>query len=446
MLIKNKKTISLSKNRKTVFSLLESGIKEVLPKNTIKNNLVFDVSSRMIKIGKNKFRVKGRIFVVGGGKSTGAMAEVLERIIPSKFITDGIVNCTTTNYKTKKIKINKASHPLPNLSGVTGTKKMLELKEKYKINKDDLVLCLISGGGSALMVLPVDGISLFDKVKLTRLLLATGANIHEINTIRKHISKVKGGQLAEHLYPAHVVSLIISDVIGNNLDIIASGSTVADPTTYKDAINILKKYKLINKAPKSVIKHLSKGYKKEIKETPKKLNNARNYIIGDIKIALEAMEAKAKKMGLRPLVVDSAQIGDPSKVAKKFAKEIISGVHDKYNVLLLGGETTPVLPKNPGKGGRNQHYTAVLLKVLKNLKGKWALVSLGTDGSDFLPNVAGAIIDNNSYAKAESKKIDIGRYIKKYDSYNLFKRLGGSIIETGNTGTNVCDLVVFIKN
>lgn len=445
MIIKNKKELTITKLRHQALDIIEAGIESVLPSNIMTKALKFDPGHKVLSVKKSHYDIsQGRIFVIGGGKASGAMAQNLEKIIPPKLITTGIVNCKSCDYQTKKIKIIEAGSPIPDQRGVAGVKKMLALKKKYSIDKNDLVICLISGGGSALMPCPAKGISLNDKKKITKLLIESGAKIQEINAIRKHLSLVKGGHLGHCFYPTTVISLIISDVIGNDLDVIASGPTVADPSTYSKAYNVLKKYSLLSKVSKSVVKVLKKGMAGKIKETPKKLDNCHNYIIGDNGLALKAMYEKAKKLGLKPYVVTAKQTGDPIKMARLRAKEILKGKYGKYDVLLIGGETTPKLPKKHGKGGRNQHYAATSLLTLKDYPSDWVVASIGTDGSDFLPDVAGAIVDKNSLTTTVKKKINIQKYLDKFDSNTLLKKIGHSLIVTGNTGTNVCDVIVYI--
>ncbi|MFH1522691.1 MAG: DUF4147 domain-containing protein [Patescibacteria group bacterium] len=457
MLIKNKKELAKTKLRKQVLELAEAGIKSVLPRELMRKAVKYNRNKKILTIKKSmelsseaselsSIRIKDRIFVIGGGKASGSMAEEIEEIIGVKNITAGIVNCKNTNYKTKKIKIHKATHPTPSQKGVDGVEEMLSLKSKYNISKDDLIICLISGGGSAIMPCPVDEISLEDKQEISKLLIASGATIHEINKVRKHVSKIKGGQLGRHFAPAKVISLIISDVIGDDLDVIASGPTAPDSTTFKDAYNILKKHQLISKAPKSVLNYLKKGMQDKNLETPKGLNNCYNYIIGNNRLALKTMEEKAKKLGLKPFIITDKQVGPPDIAAKARAKEILNNKYSSYNTLLIGGETTPKLPKNHGLGGRNQHYAATTIIAMKKHSGAWAMASVGTDGSDYLQNIAGGIVDNNTLNEMKNKKINIESYLKKYDSYNLLKKISNSLILTGETGTNVGDIMIYIFN
>ncbi len=445
MIIKNKNELAITSLRKQALDIVEAGISRVLPSAVMKYSLKIDPAKKTLSIQDKDYDIsKGRIFVIGGGKASGLMAQTLEEIIGPGNITDGVVNCNSKNYQTNKIKIVEASHPTPDQRGVFGVEQMLALKDRYSIDKNDLVICLISGGGSALMPCPVDEITLRDKRKMTKLLLESGPTIQEINAVRKHLSKIKGGQLGKFFSPAQVISLIISDVIGNDLDTIASGPTAPDKSTFLDAYNVLKKYKILDKAPRSIVDFFEKGCAGEIAETPKELDNCRNCIIGDNRVALEAMAAKAKQLGLKPYIVTAEQKGDPTEMAKLRAKEILNSRYKNYDVILIGGETTPKLPGNHGKGGRNQHYAAVSMTALKDYPGDWVMTSIGTDGSDYLPDIAGAIVDKNSLETSRKAGIEVQSYLDRYDTGTLLKKIGNSLIKTGNTGTNVCDVAVYI--
>lgn len=445
MIIKNKDTLATTKLRKQALDIIEAGITRVLPPNIMKSAVRYDTAGRILTINGDTYRLStGRVFVIGGGKASGLMAETLENIIHPENISAGVVNCKSGYYKTSKIKIIPAGHPLPDRRGIEGVKKILALREHYSINENDLVICLISGGGSALMPYPVDEVSLRDKQIITELLLSSGAEIDEINAVRKHLSQIKGGWLGHFYSPATVVSLILSDVIGNNLAAIASGPTFPDPTTFSDAYNVLKRYDLLAKAPKSVTDFLRKGCQGEVAETPKTLNNCHNYIIGDNRLALEAMLQKANGMGLTPYIVTAEQKGDTTAVAHSRAREILNLRYAGYDAILIGGETTPKLPVTAGRGGRNQHYAAVSMLAMKQYAGQWVVASVGTDGSDFLPDVAGAIVDNNSLDIAKAKGIDVQSYLERYDSNTLLDKIGGSLVITGDTGTNVGDVVIYL--
>lgn len=447
MIIRNRQELSTTKLRKQVLDIVEAGIVRVLPPNVMKSAVRYDSVRRILTIGDYIYRLsKGRIFVIGGGKASALMAETLENIVGPDNISTGIVNCNckSSDYKTNKIEIVEAAHPMPDQRGLDGVRQMLALKEDYSINEDDLVLCLISGGGSALMPCPVNGVSLEDKQRITELLLDCGATIHEINAVRKHLSRTKGGGLGRFYSPAIVVSLILSDVIGNDLDVIASGQTCPDPTTFSDAYNVLAKYGLFSKVPEHITDFLKRGCQGQAEETPKTLGNCHNYIIGDNRLALEAMAKKTNEMGFTPFIVTAEQKGDTATIAWLRAREILNAKYTGYyDVVLIGGETTPKLPDAAGKGGRNQHYAAVSMLAMKEYTGEWVVASVGTDGSDFLPDVAGAIVDNNSLGVAEGKGLDVKSYLDRYDSNTLLKEIGESLLVTGNTGTNVGDVIAY---
>lgn len=445
MIIKNRTELTTTELRKRALDIIEASIERVLPQNIMKNALNYNTASRILTINNATYNLsRGRIFIIGGGKASGMMAETLEGIIPPEHITTGIVNCKGGDYKTGKIKVLTAGHPIPDYRGVEGVKKMLSFRDDYSISKDDKTICLISGGGSALMPYPAAGVKLKDKQRITELLLASGAEISEINTVRKHLSGVKGGQLGLHYSPSTIISLILSDVISNDLSVIASGPTYPDKTTFSDAFNVLKKYNLLAAAPTGVMNHLEKGCRGEVAETAKVLDNCHNFIIGDNRLALEAMLTKSQEAGFTPRLVTAGQKGDTTAVAMKRANEILNSEYSGYDALLIGGETTPGLPTPAGKGGRNQHYAAVSILAMERYPRQWLVTSISSDGSDFLPDVAGAIVDSNSLTRAKTSGLNIKTYLDRYDSNTLLSQIGNSLVITGDTGTNVGDLILYL--
>ena len=431
--------------RARAVELIEAGVTRVLPSNLLRESVKYrPKSKRLVIAGVGYSLSKGRVFVIGGGKASGLMAEEIEKIIGPEMITAGAVNCKTGGYSTKKIEVIQAGHPIPNEAGVHGVRTMLAMKGRYNICKNDLVLCLISGGGSSLMPCPASGVSLEDKRNITLLLLRCGADIKEINTVRKHLSLTKGGGLGKYYDPARVVSLIISDVVGDDLDAIASGPTVPDSSTYKEAYDVLEKYGLVEKSPLYAVNFLKRGCDGLEAETPKELFNCDNYIIGNNLMALQAMEEKARDLGLKPYIVTSELSGDTEVTATKLAKEIAGGRYAGFNVIIFGGETTPTLTDKAGKGGRNQHFAAVSMLAMKKCSIPWLVASAGTDGSDFIPDVAGAMVDDRSLKTAQEAGIDVEDYIKRFDSNTLFNKLGRSLIITGATGTNVSDVLLYL--
>jgi glycerate-2-kinase len=444
--IKNWEHLATSELRHHALQIIEAGIIRVLPSTIMQTAVSFERSSNTLSINNDTFPINGRLFIIGGGKASGLMAQTLENILGIDIIESGLIaeKASPQEFRTRKIRIVQAGHPVPDKRGIKAINEMLALKQKYAITRNDLVLCLLSGGGSALMPCPLEGISLNDKQKTTSLLLSSGAGISEINAVRKHLSRTKGGRLAQYFAPTRIISLILSDVIGNDLSVIASGPTFPDSSSYQEACAVLKKYNLWDKIPKGVVSILESGLSGEIAETPKSLSNATNYIIGDNRLALEAMAEKARQLGFTPLIVSSEQTGETASIAHQRAREILSGNYEGYDALLIGGETTPQLPDKPGKGGRNMHYAAVTLEQFVNYQGDWLLASIGTDGSDFIPEVAGAIVDRQTLRIIESEKIDLKTHLERYDSYTLLNYIGNSLIITGNTHTNVGDTIVYL--
>jgi glycerate 2-kinase len=446
MIIKNKQELATNRLREMALDIIEAGIERVLPGTIIQSSVSYDPVTKTLFVNKNSCGVNGRIFVIGGGKASGLMAQTLEEIVGPENIEAGIVidKAAAAEFRTQKIQVMQAGHPIPDERGTKAVRAMLDLKVKYSISKDDMVICLISGGGSALMPCPADGLSLTDKQKVTGLLLSCGANIYEINTVRKHLSGIKGGRLAQYFSPASVLSLILSDVVGNDMSIIASGLTYPDSSTYADARLVLEKYNLLYKVPANILSVLEQGCLGKMEETPKSLENVQNYIIGDNRLALEAMAEKASCSGFKPFIVTAEQTGDTAVAARQRAQEILDVLYKPNDAIIAGGETTPVLPDNHGTGGRNQHYAALTMLLLENYPCEWLLASVATDGSDYMPDVAGAIVDRSSLANLKKKTVDIKAHLERYDSYTLLRETGNSIILTGSTGTNVGDVMLYL--
>jgi glycerate-2-kinase len=458
-LIKNGKTAKEKKVRRDLLKILEKVVESVNPEKIIKDNVVLRNGKLFIKSpsfspfkkggSKGGFDLKNykNIYVVGAGKATYFMARALEGIL-GKQIKEGLINVTKIfGRKLSHIKINLASHPIPNKSGVLGAQKIVKILKKAQ--KDDLIIALISGGGSALLPLPAPGISLSDIIKISDLLIRSRAPIDEINVIRKHVSQIKGGQLARLSYPATLVSLYISDVVGDDLSVIASGLTSPDLSTYVQAISILKKYKLWGKTPQSIKKHLQKGARGGITETPKpndvvfRNGKIHNFILASGKIALEKATLVAKKLSYHVFPLTSfleGEVHEVSKVFLSFAYEI-----QKYNsrikpaLILASGETTLNLTGR-GQGGRNQE---LVMASIPKLKEGITLVSFGTDGVDGRTKVpvAGGVASFSTKKKSEKLNLDINKFLAENSSYDYLKKLG-ELIKTGYTGTNVGDLVL----
>ncbi len=446
-IIKNWGALATTPSRHKVLSILEAGISRVLPSSIMYASVKFRKQQHLLSVsGHNYDLSSGRVFVIGGGKAATAMSHALEKILGPSSICAGIVTDKygVVDINTKKISVVLAGHPVPDENGVRAVSSMLQLKSQYGITEGDHVICLISGGGSALLPCPADSVALEDKQQITRLLLASGAEISEINCVRKHLSKVKGGQLGRFFAPATVISLILSDVIGNDLSVIASGPTFPDNSTFDQAAAVIRKYDLSAQIPVSVRQYLEKGVSGHVADTPKSLKNCYNFIIGDNSLALAAMRIKALQLGLHPLIISAEQKGDTGEIALQRVKEILDGRYSGYDTLLIGGETTPRITGKHGQGGRNQHYAAVSLLAMEKNSHPWLVASLGTDGSDYMPDVAGALVDDSTLLKLNNKRIPLVSYIQKFDSYGLLSQVDDAIIKTGNTGTNVGDIIVYL--
>lgn len=390
-----------------------------------------------------------RLVVAGFGKAACPMAKALEDYL-SHIIDAGVVITKYGHCKEcllKKISVYEAGHPLPDESGVEGTQEVINLLQGADENV--FVVCLISGGGSALLVSPHEGISLSDKQVMTDLLLKAGADINELNTVRKHLSRVKGGRLAEIAYPAEIISLIISDVIEDRLDVIASGPTSPDETTYDEALLVLEKYELSGEVPENVMKVLRRGAAGLIPETPKVGNkafiNVENLIVGSNKKALDAAKQKADMAGLKGEIITSELTGEASTAGRWLAGKAIdikkTGRANLPCCLISGGETT-VTVKGKGLGGRNMELALSFAVEIEGIQGI-TLLSAGTDGTDGPTDAAGAIVDSGTVLKARSLGLNPQDYLENNDSYHFFQAMDDLFI-TGPTGTNVMDIQVVV--
>jgi hydroxypyruvate reductase len=393
----------------------------------------------------NRYR---RIWVVGGGKAGASMAAAAEALLGDR-IAGGVVNAKYGyTGPTGKIRVREAGHPVPDEAGVEGTREMVNLLRGAA--QDDLVLCLISGGGSALMTLPVEGVSLEDMQRLTELLLRCGAPIQAINVVRKHLSQVAGGQLARLAHPATVVTLILSDVVGSPLDVIASGPTVPDPTTFDQAWGIIERYRIADDIPESIRQHLSRGVSGSIEETPKpgdpELATVRNVIVADNARAALAAAQRAEELGSNTLLLSTYIEGEAREVARVLAglaKEIAA--HDRPVArpacLILGGETT-VTVRGSGKGGRNQELALAAALAIQGMDNV-LIASLATDGSDGPTDAAGGLVDGTTVTRGAALGLSAQTALDDNNAYPYLQQVGDLMI-TGPTNTNVNDLMAVL--
>lgn len=426
MIIKNSRQLATNRDKKLALSIVEEGLVAALPNAALKRI----IHSTFLQIGRKRISLKkySRIHVVSIGKS----ADLMAKAVSSHTVIDGGIVVIPSKMQPviseRKFTVVRSGHPIPTKMSVIAARKVSDFLRSLK--PADLVIFLISGGASALVSLP-DGISLKSKQLTTDLLLKSGANIREINCIRKHLSQVKGGRLVESL-PCNGISLVMSDVIGDDLSVIASGITYCDRSTFSDAKKILSKYHLTNLVPKSVLNRIILGTKGLIPETPKK-PKIENYVISTNKDCINAMRSKAKKLGFVTKTI-SPLGGDVKDAAAKISRHFSANPN---SCLVFGGETT-VTVKGTGHGGRNQELILNLLKKLQNKKEKLIVVSVGTDGIDGNTLVAGAIADSTMPVKP------IDAYLKKNNSHCYFKKYGGSII-TGPTHTNLMDIGLILQ-
>lgn len=429
-------------------SIFKAAVESVQPKYLMQQHLRQNKTHIIIGDQNIPLNAIGKLIVIAAGKAAAAMAQQAEEQLAG-LITAGIC---ITKYEhalsLQKLELIEAAHPVPDENSLLAGKKVLDLVSRLMPN--DIVLVLISGGASALVADVPEGCSLFELQTTVDLLLKSGASIHEMNAVRKHLSYIKGGQLARNAQPARVFSLILSDVVGDDLDVIASGPTVPDSSTFADVWQVLKKYNLLSIIPENIKTYIEKGVNKLLPDTPKLsdefFRNTFTQIIGSNRIALKAAEKKALALGYQAHIYKENVTDDAEELARKLMQELTDYKGTLPACILLGGETT-VKVTSKGKGGRNQHFVLCALDELSainnnDLKNSITVLSGGTDGSDGPTDATGAVGDvkmiNNS-------SLSIKEYLKNFDAYHYFEQTGGLII-TGPTQTNVMDIMMVLVN
>ena len=434
-------------NRENAEQIFLAGVRSVLPEKLITGMMA--VSGSVLTIQGQGFPLTGirNIFLIGAGKASAAMGHYVETILGNRITGGHIVVKYDHSCKLKKIRVTEAGHPVPDINGYHATEEIKKIAQQASEN--DLVICLLSGGGSALLADLPEGILAEELYIVNNLLIRCGASIGEINCVRKHLSGVKGGQLSRIAWPATIVSLILSDVIGDPLDVIASGPTAPDPSTFNDALRIIEYYHLASDVTVGVLNYLKEGSKGIHPETPKPgdplFSRTFNFLAGTNRTALEAAKSKAISFGFNTCVVESELCRNMENAAETILNE--AKAYKKNNdfkkpvCLLYGGEPTLKVNGN-GHGGRNQHLALVSAIRLQGHQGI-TLLSAGTDGTDGPTDAAGAVVDSDTVNRARSLNADPEVYLAEYDSYNFFRRTGGQI-KTGPTFTNVMDMVVVL--
>jgi len=401
-------------------------------------------NSDVLIIGPRSYELRDyeRVVVVGAGKAAAAMARAIEPLLGRRLDSGLVIVKYGHVVPTTRITVEEAGHPVPDRAGQAATQRLLALSST--LSASDLLIVLLSGGASSLMPAPVPGVTLADKQRVTRQLLLCGASIGEINTVRKHLSRVKGGRLAAST-KATIVTLILSDVLGDDLSAIASGPTAPDPTTYGEAVDCLKRYRLWSSAPRSVRAHLEQGRRGLRAETPKPgaplFRRIHHEIIGNNEVALTALLSTAGSAGLRTLLHPA--LNGEARVAGAYVGSLAKSILAKHEpvskpcCLIAGGETT-VTVKGRGRGGRAQEFAVAAAKAIAGLPDVW-VAAIGTDGTDGPTDVAGALVSGETWNRAREIGIDLGAALKRNDTYTALKRLRCHIL-TGPTGTNVNDL------
>jgi glycerate 2-kinase len=393
-----------------------------------------------------------KLYIVSFGKAAFPMSRALTDVVDG-MLNQGILitkdGHVPENGLLGKMVIYEADHPVPDIRGVRATEKIIALLKEA--DRETLVVCLISGGGSALLVAPFEGINLPEKQEVTQLLLKAGAGIGELNTVRKHLSRIKGGRLAGLAYPAKVASLILSDVIGDPLEVIASGPTAPDETTFQDALAVLDRYHLKDRIPENALDILFRGAQGEIPETPKTGNaifdKVENIIIGSNKEALQIAEREAAAQGYCTVILSAALKGEARKAGRWLAGQAIEAYHESGQTvprkicLIAGGETT-VTVTGKGLGGRNMELALAFAREIRGREGI-TLLSAGTDGTDGPTDAAGAIVDGGTLIRAGLAGLDVNEYLAENDSYHFLEKTHDLLI-TGPTGTNVMDLQIIL--
>ena len=456
----------MSKNRGTEYrglrqraiGIFDQGVKAANPYQAVKRSLSCSKGRLEIvrnhSIGSTVLSADWeRVHLIAFGKAACAMVQAAREVIPGELLK-GSQGIAVTNHpnvtEVEGVSVIGAAHPLPDESGRKAAESIASRVRQAR--EGELVLVLISGGGSALMPLPAENVALKEKISTTELLLACGAGITEINCVRKHLSQLKGGGLARLVPPAELHTLILSDVIGDDLSSIASGPTVADPTTFQDAVSVLTSHGVWDKVPKTVQNHLTAGCRGEIPETPKPGDTifamAENTLIGSNGISLDAIILAAKDSGFDAQKYSSDLCGEARLAAQQLvseAQDVLRGSRiRKPFALLAGGETTVTL-KGYGKGGRNQEMALAFAVAAEQLDADWVFLSGGTDGQDGPTDAAGGIVDPDTMGRMENAGIDPVASLNNNDSYTALTQ-SNDLLTTGATGTNVADLQILLVN
>ena len=449
MKIKNKSDLISHGNmigRKLVIDIIEHALEAMDPGDSVKRIVKIE-DGETLKVDQLKYPLSkiGNIYVLGAGKGSLFIAQALEKILGDRVKDGIIVEKRGQGRKLERIKVLEAGHPMPDKNGYKAAVSILNLAKEAR--NGDLVFFCVTGGASALIPLPAEGITLEDKIKINDMLLKCGAKIEEINAVRKHISSIKGGRLATYIHPAEVINLIVVDEVAG----LPWGPTVPDKTTFQNAVYTLKKYDLYEKIPSSIRGHLEQGLKDRSLETPKPSDFQRmkvhDFILGNAEKVCEAADKKARELGLNSMILSTVIEGESKEVGTVLAgiaREIAKNRRpiELPCAVISGGEMTVTITGEPGEGGPNQEC---VLSFSLMIDGSERIVaaSIDTDGTDGPTDIAGGIVDGYTVKRAEELGVDIPEHIMKHNASSVMTRLGDDIY-TGPTGTNVMNLRVFV--
>lgn len=431
-----------------VEAIFRAGVAAVDPEGLVRNALKLSGGNLAVGADRSSIDYLGKIYLLGAGKAACRMAWGVEAVLGDR-ITGGMVIVPHGNAtEPRVVEVRFGSHPIPDQSGIQATAEMIKIARNA--GGDDLVIVILSGGGSSLLSAPSDGIYLEDIRLLSGKLLKCGASIGELNTIRKHLSRVKGGGLARLLYPARVITLILSDVVGDEPAVIASGPTAPDPTTFRDCLEILDRYGIRDWIPFRISERLEEGRGGMIPDTPDGsdpiFRKVRNIVIGNNRISLVGAAAQARKLGYKTVILSDRVTGDTRRAAELHCALAVAVIgrrrQGKKPVCLLSGGETTVAVEGSGRGGRNTEFVLASAREISGRHGI-TILSGGTDGIDGETPAAGAICDGTSLGRGEQLGLAAGDFLERNDSYTFFRSLGDLLI-TGPTGTNVMDLRIIL--
>ena len=433
--------------RRAAASILSAGLRAADPAALVRGHL--SAGPRGVHAAGTLYKVQGRCVLVAAGKAASPMAAAAERALGAR-LDEALAVDTAETVPLRRTRLRLAGHPVPDARGLAAASEVEALAGS--LGPGDLLVVLLSGGASALLPAPVEGVTLADKAELTRQLLRAGATIGEINTVRKHLSRLKGGGLARAAAGARVVCLVLSDVVGDDLATIASGPTVPDPTTYADALDVLRRRGLLDAAPAAVRANLEAGARGERLETPKPgdavFARVRTRIVGSNRLSVAAAAAQARRLGLRPVVLTTRLEGEAREVARALVavlRECVeSGQPARTPVCLLAGGETTVTVRGGGQGGRNQELALAAAPALAGFQVPAVVATLATDGIDGVGGAAGGVVDDQSVARAAALGLaPVEAFLAENDSRAFLAPLGDLVV-TGPTGTNVVDLTALL--